>query len=196
MRPSVSFLLALLVALASPAAAASAHAADGPGPGPRASALPSQSQWLADVAAKYAASRPGAYLGQRVASGDDQLAIVLDIDNTSLASHYSWPDPIKRTLKLAKRAHKLGVGVFFVTGRYQSDLGAVTPSLKAAGYSYDDICGREHGEDLVESKQRCRAKFEKQGWTFILNIGNRSTDFAGHDYERKVRLPSYSGLLS
>lgn len=44
-------------------------------------------------------------------------------------------------------------------------------------------------------KQRCRARHTRRGWTIILNVGNRRTDFVGGDYERKVTLPNYGGRL-
>ncbi|TNM38614.1 acid phosphatase [Nocardioides albidus] len=182
--------LALMLALfPAPLAAASAtERATGP--------LPSAAQWQADVRAVYARKRPGAYLTQRAASGEKRLAVVLDIDNTSLATHYSWPAPIKRTLRLTRKAESKGMGVFFVTGRFADSLDNVTRALDAAGYHHDGICGRQHGETLADSKQRCRAEYAAQGWTIVLNVGNRSTDFVGADYERKLRLPSYGGALS
>jgi len=196
MRAIASALLPLLVPLtllAGPAEAVLPTAVTAPTA--RAATLPSKAQWQADVRAAYAKARPGAYLDERVASGEDKLAIVLDIDNTSLASHYAWPKPVGRTRKLARRAVRHGVAVIFVTGRYQDSLGDVTPALKAAGYDYESICGRKRGEAIVDGKQRCRASYATQGWTFILNVGNHGTDFVGGDYEKKVRLPGYRGLL-
>ncbi|MFT4288701.1 HAD family acid phosphatase [Nocardioides sp.] len=193
---ALALLLPLLAPLTLPAAPAQAMPpTTDSAPAARATGLPSKAQWQADVRAAYAKAQPGAYLAERVASGEKRLAIVLDIDNTSLASHYAWPKPVGRTLKLAKRATKLGVAVIFVTGRYDDTLDEVTPALTAAGYDYESACGRKLGEAIVDGKQRCRAAYVDEGWTFILNIGNHGTDFVGGDYERKVRLPGYRGLL-
>ncbi|MBM7517262.1 HAD family acid phosphatase [Nocardioides nitrophenolicus] len=185
----LALLLALLLGL-QPVSPAPAGAAAAAGP------LPSAAQWQADVRAVYAKKRPGAYLTERAASGQKRLAIVLDIDNTSLATHYSWPQPIKRTLKLTRKAQSRGMSVVFVTGRFEDSLANVTKALDAAGYHHDGICGRRHGEALADGKQRCRAQYADQGLTFVLNVGNRSTDFVGGDYERRLKLPSYGGALS
>ncbi|MBM0123842.1 HAD family acid phosphatase [Pimelobacter simplex] len=158
--------------------------------------LPSAAQWQSDVRAVYAKKRPGAYLRERAAGGEKRLAVVLDIDNTSLATHYAWPRAIERTLKLTRKAESQGMAVFFVTGRFEDSLANVTQALDTAGYHHDGICGRRHGELLADSKQRCRARYTAQGWTIVLNVGNRSTDFVGGDYERRLRLPSYGGALS
>ncbi|GAA4105651.1 hypothetical protein [Nocardioides kongjuensis] len=108
--------------------------------------------------AVYAKKRPGAYLTERAATGQKRLAIVLDIDNTSLATHYAWPAPIKRTLKLTRKAESRGMAVVFVTGRFEDGLADVTKALDAAGYHHHDgICGRRHGEAIADGKQRCRA---------------------------------------
>lgn len=188
-------LVLFLTLFAAPAATAAPSASTVDGTTARAAKLPSKARWLADVRAAYRKVRPGPYLDGRVASGQKQLAIALDIDNTSLASHYAWPKPIKRTLKLTKRAERRGVAVIFITGRYQNSLGDVIPALDAAGYHYESICGRQRGEAIADGKQRCRAAYAAQGWTFILNVGNRRTDFIGGDYERKIRLPGYKGRL-
>ncbi len=165
-------------------------------PASASSPLPSAAQWRSDVRAVYAKKRPGSYLAERAATGEKRLAVVLDIDNTSLATRYSWPAPVKQTLKLTRTAASLGMAVVFVTGRFEDSLANVTQALDAAGYHHDGICGRRHGEALAAGKQRCRAEYAAQGWTFVLNVGNRSTDFVGGDYERKLKLPSYGGALS
>ena len=159
-----------------------------------AAALPSKSQWRADV--REAMHGSVTYLDQRVAEGGRPLAIVLDIDNTSLASHYGWPEPVRPTLRFARHAHALGVGVFFVTGRYQDSLGGARRALRKAGYTVTGMCGRRHGETLTHSKQRCRRQLTRAGWRIIANVGNRRTDLVGGNYERGYRLPSYGGRLS
>jgi acid phosphatase class B len=187
---TLALVLLLILLPASPATAAGSAGSTAMGP------LPSAAQWQADVRAVYAKKRPGAYLTERAASGDKRLAVVLDIDNTSLATHYAWPKAIKRTLKLTRKAESRGMAVVFVTGRFEDSLANVTQALDAAGYHHDGICGRRHGEPIADGKQRCRAQYAAQGWTFVLNVGNRRTDFIGGDYERKLRLPDYGGALS
>ena len=85
-----------------------------------------------------------------------KLAIVLDIDETSLTNYCeevredfgyipdrydAWtvsPEasmPIADTVALVKKAQSLGVDVFFITGRPESQRAATEANLKAAGYA-------------------------------------------------------------
>jgi hypothetical protein len=68
--------------------------------------------------------------------------------------------------------------------------------LTAAGYRYQGICGRRPGEGLTAGKQRCRAGIAAQGYTVVLDIGNRATDLRGDHVGTPIKLPSYYGLLS
>ncbi|UDY25167.1 HAD family acid phosphatase [Nocardioides sp. Kera G14] len=159
-----------------------------------AAGLASKKVWLHDVAVAMKPAIP--YLDRRVARGGDHLAIVLDIDNTSLATHYAWPRPVRKTLAFAQRAHELGVKVFFVTGRHQADAKAQRPKLRRAGYTVNGICGRGDGEGLVHSKVRCRTAIVAKGFTIIASVGNLPSDFRGGLYERKFDLPDYGRRLS
>jgi hypothetical protein len=158
--------------------------------------LPSKAQWLADVST--ALTGADAYLTSRAAKGG-KLAIVLDIDNTSIATHYAWPEAVGPTLTVARRAAALGMKVFFVTGRFETGSGGVAnavPALRGAGYSWQAICGRKAGEKLAASKKRCRGAIAKQGYAIVANVGNNGPDFAGGNYEKAYRLPNYDGKLS
>ncbi len=166
-------------------------------PAPAQAALPSKSQWVADTYTAMEGSR--AYVGHRVEAGGSRLAVNLDIDNTSLASHYAYGKPVAVTLRFARYARSHGVKLLFNTGRVQGDgrLAAARDLLRKAGYRVTAICGRTSGsESLAHSKQRCRRRFVHQGWTLIANVGNRGTDFTGGNYERAFRLPSYGGQLA
>jgi len=158
-------------------------------------AVPSERTWKKDVRTVMADSR--AYLAERAAAAapGEQLAINLDIDNTSLATYYDRGQPVKPTLKLAQAAHDLGYAVFFNTGRLETSLRGVGTTLVKRGYTVDALCTRMPGETLPVGKQRCRASFVAQGYTIVANVGNNPTDFAGGDYERAYRLPNYRGLL-
>jgi hypothetical protein len=156
--------------------------------------LPSKAQWRADV--REAMHGSVAYLDRRVARGGRPLAVVLDIDNTSIATHYGWPQPVRPTLRFARHAGALGVGVFFVTGRYQDSLRGARRALRKAGYPITGMCGRQHGETLTHGKQRCRRQLTRAGWRIVASVGNRRSDLVGGDYERGFRLPSYGGRLS
>lgn len=168
---------------------------------PADAALPSQRQWASDVNRAMAGSR--VYIRQRVAAVDDQggtkLAVNLDIDNTSLASHYAYGEPVAVVLRLAQYAESQGVTLLFNTGRVQGNgaLAAVTRDLGRAGYAVTEICGRSSSsQGLAEGKQRCRRHFVDEGCTIIANVGNRRTDFTGDDYERAFRLPNYGNQLA
>ncbi len=160
-------------------------------------AVPSQEQWASDVNRALAGSR--VYVGRRVASGGTGLAVNLDIDNTSLASHYAYGQAVPLVLRLARYAESRGVTLLFNTGRVRGHgaLQAVARDLTRAGYQVGEVCGRTRTrESLTHSKQRCRRHFVAEGYTIIANVGNRRTDFYGGNYERAFRLPSYGNQLA
>jgi hypothetical protein len=164
---------------------------------PAEAALPSQQQWASDVNRAMAGSR--VYVRQRVATGAPRMAINLDIDNTSLASHYDYGRAVPVVLRLADYAEARGVTLLFNTGRVSGNgaLLAAARDLRRAGYDVAEICGRRSSrEGLAHSKQRCRQHFVDEGYTIIANVGNRSTDFYGGDYERAFRLPNYGNQLA
>jgi hypothetical protein len=177
-------LLALLTLLVPLLATAPAEAAP----------LPSKAQWRADVREAMRGSID--YLDERVQQGGGPLAIVLDIDNTSLATEYAWPRPVRPTLRFARHAHELGVAVLFVTGRHRGELRGARRALEQAGYPVARMCGRRQREAIATGKQRCRRKLTRDGWRIIANVGNHRSDLVGGDYERAFRLPGYGGRLS
>ncbi len=155
--------------------------------------MPSERQWLRDTVSALAGSR--AYVRDRAARGGGQLALNLDIDNTSLRSHYDPGRSVPATLRLVRYAKSKGVYILFNTGRNVRQRSATIAELKRAGYPVDGLCAHYKHEPLAHSKQRCRAAFVNNGFTLIANIGNRSTDFVGGDYERAFRLPNYRHRL-
>lgn len=155
--------------------------------------VPSQAQWRADV--RKAMDGSLSYVGRRVDRGGRRLAVNLDIDNTSLATYYDRGHAVPAVLRFARYARSHGVTLLFNTGRRQNRLKAVTRDLRRAGYAVTEVCGRRAGESLTHSKQRCRRHFVGKGYTIIANVGNRSTDFVGGNYERGYRLPSYGNRL-
>lgn len=178
-RLGTALAVLLLVLLAAPA-----HAT-----------LPSKQVWLRNVRSALAGVEP--YVAQRTAGGGERLALVLDIDNTSIASHYAWPQPARPTLAVARYAVAHGMTVFFVTGRTQRDAQSIRAVLARAGYVFAGVCGRTSlREGLVHGKQRCRAALEAQGYKVALDIGNHRTDVRGSDIEKKMLLPSYDNQLS
>ena len=119
-----------------------------------------------DVASAVAEAK--AYLERRLAAGG-KLAIVLDIDETSLsnlpqlrANDYgfivagpcdlprgpcgllAWiemarAEPIKPVLGLARFARERGVAVFFITGRPERLRAVTERNLREAGYEWTDV---------------------------------------------------------
>lgn len=163
-------------------------------PPSEAARLPSKRHWERDVAAALAGSR--AYVRDRVAQGGRKLALNLDIDNTSLESHYAPGKPVPATLRLVKYAKSKGVAILFNTGRNVRLRAKTIRQLKRAGYPVDGLCAHYSGEALATSKQRCRQSFVDNGFTLIANIGNRGTDFVGGNYERAYKLPNYGNRLA
>lgn len=159
----------------------------------RRAGLPPKSVWLAKVRKKLAGAN--AYLDAHAADAA-RPALVLDIDNTSLQTHYGWPKPVRPTLRVAKHAVHLGYTVFFVTGRTQRSADSIRPQLSAAGYRYADVLGRPSGQGLAVSKQANRARIVARGYTVVMDIGNRNTDLWGHNVGHGIKLPSFHGLLS
>ena len=160
-------------------------------------ALPTKQAWLADTAKAMKGSQ--VYVDRRVAhkKRGEKLAVNLDIDNTSIQTHYDWPAPVPRVPAFAKHAHGLGVTVLFNTGRRADRLKDVRRMLTEQGYPWLHVCGRHAGETLSESKQRCRKLYISHGYTLIANVGNNATDFDGvQDFGRAFRLPNYGGKLS
>ncbi|MDZ5621593.1 hypothetical protein SFC88_12170 [Nocardioides sp. HM23] len=156
--------------------------------------LPTKKQWLADVRAAMRGSHR--WLDRRVERGGGRLAIVLDIDNTAIASHYAFPEPVRPVLRFATHARRDGVKVSFATARRRSELTGITRVLGRAGYRFAAVCGRYRSESIAHGKTRCRRELERAGHTVIAMVGNRSTDFAGGHYERAFRLPSYRNRLN
>jgi len=155
---------------------------------------PSKRKWLKDTRSAMYGSR--AYLDRRVERGGAPLAVNFDIDNTALATRYQPGRPVPVVLRFARYARSKGVSVVFNTGRKQTDLSRSASRLRRVGYPVSAICGRGSGEALVESKQRCRQQYVDAGYTIIANVGNRTTDFEGRNYERGFKLPSYGRALS
>jgi predicted secreted acid phosphatase len=165
-------------------------------PAEAAKKLPSKRHWVKDTRKAMYGSR--AWVDTRTANPkptDQKLAVNLDIDNTSLATKYAPGKPVAVTLRFVKYAKDHDLAILFNTGRLSTQLSGITDQLRKAGYPIDAVCGRQKGEGLVHSKQRCRAEYVAQGYTIIANVGNRATDFSGGDYEKAFKLPNYRNRL-
>lgn len=142
------------------------------------------------------------------------LAIVLDIDETSLSNYNQFVEhnfaatqdqihrsilaadapPIKPMLSLYNEALKNGVKVFFVTGRHASEMAATKANLLNAGYK--DWSGLYLRPDdynhasIVPFKTHARALISKQGYTIVATIGDQYSDLLGGFAKKQFKLPN------
>lgn len=186
------------VTAAVPAVAAPVEAAVGAA----AAAEVDYATWQKDVKAVVDTATP--YIQQRTANSSGQkLAVVFDIDNTTLETHYTpWyqlPTPaLKPSLELAKYAKSRGVAVFFVTARPGIIESVTKWNLKTVGYPVDGLYVRDLPDLFAEVsayKTASRADIESDGYKIIANVGNNTTDLVGGHAERTYKLPDYDGLL-
>ncbi|MFE2728190.1 HAD family acid phosphatase [Kitasatospora sp. NPDC059327] len=188
-------------AVAAPAAPkATAAPVRAPAAASASTATVTEAQWLADVTAAIAPAR--AYVEQRTAEpANEKRAIVFDIDNTTLATHFHpfAMSGIKPVVELAQYAHARGVAIIFVTARVDFIAPITRHSLTEAGYTVDELHGRDLC-DLFKPVQKYktdeRIKVENEGYTIIASVGNNWTDLDGGHAERTFKLPDYNGLLS
>ncbi|BBC38935.1 HAD phosphatase, family IIIB [Streptomyces graminofaciens] len=185
------------VTAAAPAIAAPAQAAS-----TAAAAEVDYATWQKDVKAVIDTATP--YITTRTANASGKkLAIVFDIDNTTLESHYTpWyqlPTPaLKPSLELATYAKSRGVSVFFVTARPGIIESVTKWNLKTVGYPVDGLYVRDLPDlfaEVAAYKTASRADIESDGYTIIANVGNNTTDLVGGHAERTFKLPDYDGLL-
>ncbi|MEV0961315.1 HAD family acid phosphatase [Streptomyces sp. NPDC049910] len=159
--------------------------------------------WQRDVTAALATARP--YVEQRTAgAAGERLAMVLDIDNTSLETdfHYFWEYPtpaVGQVLDLVRYADSRGVDIFFVTARPGIIETLTSYNLRKAGFPVDGLYVRslpDLFDEVSTYKTGKRKEIEAKGYTIIANVGNRSSDLAGGHAERTFKLPDYGGKLS
>lgn len=161
-----------------------------------------------------------AFLTARVAhrAAGEQLAMVLDIDETSLSNweemaktdftyraneFTAWENEarapaLEGTLRLYREARRLGVSVFFITGRPESDRSATEKNLRAVGYQdWQGLALRPaHPPTQTTSdyKSAERAKIVAAGYTLVLNAGDQWSDLNGNpqaEFSLKYPNPFY-----
>lgn len=152
-----------------------------------------------------AAARPG-----------DKLALVLDIDETSLSNWsvethddfaYIPADfdfcvqlhcsrVIAPTLQLFHAAQKDHVAVFFITGRPEHQRANTEANLREQGYD-----GWQHlylrpddhaaGQTTVDYKSAMRRLIVQQGYRIVLSVGDQRSDLTGDPQaDHSVKLPN------
>lgn len=140
-----------------------------------------------------------------------KLAIVLDIDETSLSNYeqlnlnnfgnattalalaaVTGSSPaIAPTIDLYRRARAAGISVFAITGRPALIETQTRQNLNNAGYT--DLAGiffKPGGEAVVPFKSGQRAALEGQGYRIVANVGDQESDLAGGHADRSFKLPN------
>ncbi|HVY53904.1 MAG TPA: HAD family acid phosphatase [Gammaproteobacteria bacterium] len=157
-----------------------------------------------------------AYLQARLeANKKDQkkLAIVLDIDETSLSNYADMikmgfggtlkdiedaegkgtDQAIKPTLELYQFAKANNVAVFFVTARHEVYRPGTELNLTNAGYkNYDGLylLPMDYNEKTVATfKSSVRKMIEDKGYDIALNISDQEADLRGGHADKSFKLP-------
>jgi acid phosphatase len=151
------------------------------------------------------AERAIAFLRNRAAHRrpDENLALVLDIDETSLSNYEemvkadfaydsavfnAWINSAKApaipgTLRLYKEAQRLNVSVFFITGRADSERDATERNLREQGYqNWQQLYLRPaalSSKPVYVFKSGARAEVVAQGYRIVLNVGDQWSDDRG-----------------
>lgn len=143
-----------------------------------------------------------------------KLAIVLDIDETSLSNYPNMlalrfggtqeditraenlgKDPaIKPTLKLYRLAKAEHIKVFFVSGRKESAREATARNLIDQGFrDWDGLIMRPEDyseKSVVTYKMAARKELTKHGYRILLNVGDQASDFKGGLADKTFKLPN------
>ena len=168
------------------------------------------------------ADRAIAFLRQRAAprtpkvnsGAKEKLALILDIDETALSNYKelvgadfaynaavfdAWVDTaqataIPSTLRLYNEAQRLGVSVFFITGRLESQRAVMERNLRAVGFdNWQQLAMRPaaHGAETIDAfKAVVRGRIVAEGYTLILNVGDQWSDLKGKpEAEFSVKYP-------
>ena len=105
---------------------------------------------------------------------------------------------IPGTLRLYKRAEELGVAVFFITARPDTQRAATESNLHSAGYDkWDGLTLRtpdQASEATVAYKSARACQIVKQGYRLVLSVGDQFSDLRGKpaaDYSVKLPDPFY-----
>lgn len=152
------------------------------------------------------ASKAIAFLRRRAAQRpghNEQLAVVFDIDETSLSNYPemlkadfaydgrafdAWVQSaqaraIPASLRIYNVARKLGVSVFFITGRHDDEREATERNLRAQGFdNWQQLTLRAVAggpATTMEYKSAARAAIVAQGYTLVLNVGDQWSDLKG-----------------
>ena len=143
-----------------------------------------------------------------------KLAMVLDIDETSLSNYadlaatdftdataalttslFAATSPaIDPTLDLFGEARSRGVAVFFITGRPDLDVvrDRTEANLTSAGYAGWKVLVLKpaDAEGTLSYKSGARATIEDDGYRIVLNVGDQDSDLKGGYADKAYKLPN------
>lgn len=149
---------------------------------------------------------------------EQKLAIILDIDDTSLnnyfalkahnfpSSHEVWHDILERsdipallpTLEFYQHCLQKDLHVFFVTARLPKCKSSTIKALDTAGYSiYSGLYLLPEGtesyhENVFKSfKETARKDIESKGFRILMSVGDQQSDLEGGYTKSIVKLPNY-----
>jgi len=170
--------------------------------------------WAHDIDKQ--ADRAIVYLRQRAAHRRpaEKLALILDVDETMLSNYQQQSDAdfgyvpkdfnvwlesakapaISGTLRLYKEAQRLGVSIFIITGRLESQRPATERDLHQHGYDgwqqlamHPDVHG---SETIGQFKATVRGQIAASGYTLALSVGDMWSDLKGKpEAEFSVKYP-------
>lgn len=162
------------------------------------------------------ADRAIAFLRRRMehTRAGEKAALVLDIDETTLSNwaemdaanfeynskeFNAWVESaqapaIPGTLRLFNEARRLGVAIFFLTGRPESQRAATEANLRLRGFDgWQGLIMRspeDGGETAVLFKSGERKKIGAEGFRIVLNVGDQWSDLRGApEVEYSVKYP-------
>ncbi|KTD05633.1 HAD family acid phosphatase [Fluoribacter gormanii] len=143
-----------------------------------------------------------------------KLALVLDIDETSL-SNYKYmierdfggnrkayhqdimaanAPAIKPMLTLYRDARNRGIKIFFVTGRNESERKATENNLHKAGYTgWSGLYLRPmnySSKSIIPFKSHTRKMLTEKGYTIVASIGDQYSDLKGGYAQKVFKLPN------
>ena len=95
------------------------------------------------------------------------------------------------TLELYRTATRLGVAVFFITGRPEEEREATERNLRAAGYeSWAGLVLRPSSGDRSAFKTSVRRQITQDGYTILANVGDQESDLVGGHAQRTFKIPN------
>jgi predicted secreted acid phosphatase len=101
---------------------------------------------------------------------------------------------IQPTLEVYKVAKKLGVAMFFVTGRFDEPLEKSSTELNLWKVGYEGwtklFMRHDHDGTVAAYKTGARKQIETDGYTIIANIGDQQSDLDGGHAERIFKVPN------